>query len=587
MAHLHEMWDKDTHYIINPQENMAITNANGTKNKLQLGDHASEIYTFEIPKVVEGHDMSLCNMVEVHYINVSADKTSKSEGVFKVTDMSVAEDSADTLIFTWKVEGNATMYAGSLNFRIKFACIDENGNYTYKKWSAVYKGITIDDGFDNGEAVAMEHTDILAQWEARIAALESGAAATTEKMDELQSGIDVVADWEAATGNSIKNPLNRIKSLTPTITFIDDDTVNVAAVTRFHSVFDKFKSAGKNLYDKTAKTDGYTLHSQNGSNYETENYSVSDYIAIKAESVYTFSVDGMVAETWRINKVCFYDSNKTFISIVSSPSSPFTTPANAAYLRFSASTDRMNGVDTNAPGKIQLEEGETATAYEEFVKDERNVKGCYGVITYYVENNANLKNLLLSYEDEGFGMLFHADRQNDDDGYSSVKRNLTEAEKNYCAGIRKMRTMGFTNFNYWVAPYGVKDEDMQNLCKRHGAECLLSTSNKAYMKPNGLDSNNEMVSRYALHRCSLNIKKDEEGNDDATIAEVKNLITACASANGWIIVTTHAWQWGEDSYADSKLAEIINYALGNGLCVKTFAEAYEDRKALFMLNELL
>lgn len=173
MAHLHDVKDSDNHYRIEPVT-MAISNANDAKNKLMLGDHDSEIYTFEIPKVVEGHDMSLCDMVEVHFVNIAADKANRSVGVYTVKDMAVAEDAEDTLVFTWKVSGEATVYAGSLNYRIKFACRDENGNYTYKKWTDVYKGITVADGFDNAAAVEKEHSDILAEWGTRLDALEQG-----------------------------------------------------------------------------------------------------------------------------------------------------------------------------------------------------------------------------------------------------------------------------------------------------------------------------------------------------------------------------------------------------------------------------
>ena len=173
MAHLHEVRDADTHYIIDPIT-MAITNANEAKNKLMLGDHGSEIYTFELPEYVEGHNMGLCNMVEVHFINIGANKADQSVGVYPVNDLAIAEDAAGTLVFTWKVSGECTMYPGSLNYRIKFACTDESGNYTYKKWTDVYKGITISDGFDNGAAIAAEYSDILSAWEARLDALEQG-----------------------------------------------------------------------------------------------------------------------------------------------------------------------------------------------------------------------------------------------------------------------------------------------------------------------------------------------------------------------------------------------------------------------------
>ena len=169
MIHLHEVRDQDTHYKINPLT-MEIEDNGSGKNELNLGDHNSEIYTFEIPRVVEGHDMTLCNLVEVHFINIG--KTDKSKDVYTIIDMEHAADDADTLVFSWPVSGSATMYSGNLNYRIKFACIDKNGNYTYRKWTGVYKGITVGDGFDNGEGIEQQYSDVLAQWEARISALE-------------------------------------------------------------------------------------------------------------------------------------------------------------------------------------------------------------------------------------------------------------------------------------------------------------------------------------------------------------------------------------------------------------------------------
>lgn len=171
MAHLHEVRDMDTHFIIDPLNNMAITNANEARNTLQLGDHDSEVYTFELPRIIEGHDMTLCNLVEVHFINAGSDKVHNSNGVFVVEDMEIADDGNDTLLFTWTVSGDGTKYAGSLNFRIKFSCI-EDGKYTYKKWSATFKGIIVADGFDNGEYIETEYADVLAAWESRLVALE-------------------------------------------------------------------------------------------------------------------------------------------------------------------------------------------------------------------------------------------------------------------------------------------------------------------------------------------------------------------------------------------------------------------------------
>lgn len=202
MAHLHEVRDTDTHYIIDPIT-MEIRNANEAKKELNLGDHNSEIYTFEIPKVIEGHDMSLCNRVEVHFINISGDKAYKSTGVYTVKDLSAVEGEENTLAFSWEVSGDATIYAGSLNYRVKFACVDENGKYTYKKWTDVYKGISIGDGFDNGEAIEKEYSDILSEWKSRLDALEKDGSRvkTVNGVEPDENGnveIDVITDEELA-----------------------------------------------------------------------------------------------------------------------------------------------------------------------------------------------------------------------------------------------------------------------------------------------------------------------------------------------------------------------------------------------------
>lgn len=183
MVHLHDVRDTDTHFIIDPVTRV-IKNANSAKNTLMLGDHNSEIFTFEIPKEVEGHDMSLCNKVEIHYIDISADKANKSVDVYKVKNKQIDGEQPDMLVFSWLISGNATKYAGTLNFRIRFACVDEDGVYTYKWHTDIFKGITISDGFDNTAAVVEEYSDILAAWERRIVALEEGGTSSTEDIRE-------------------------------------------------------------------------------------------------------------------------------------------------------------------------------------------------------------------------------------------------------------------------------------------------------------------------------------------------------------------------------------------------------------------
>ena len=75
MAHQHQVVDSDIRFAINPITR-AITRVEAKKSSLVVGDHNSERFTFEIPKIVEGHDMTLCNVIRVHYLNTSSENKS-------------------------------------------------------------------------------------------------------------------------------------------------------------------------------------------------------------------------------------------------------------------------------------------------------------------------------------------------------------------------------------------------------------------------------------------------------------------------------------------------------------------------------
>ena len=165
MEHGHTVYDTDTHFVIDPITR-AITNSESKKNLLIQNDHNSEEFTFEIDKVVEGHDMTLCNRVEIHYSNVDSTKRNSSLGVYEVNDLTENEDGSK-ITFTWVVSENATFYAGTLSFLIKFICV-ENGVITYRWNTAVNNSITIAKGMQNGEAIAEAYPDILNQWKEEL-----------------------------------------------------------------------------------------------------------------------------------------------------------------------------------------------------------------------------------------------------------------------------------------------------------------------------------------------------------------------------------------------------------------------------------
>ena len=173
MAHIHEVIDDDPHFQINPTSRV-ITLMGESEPILIQNDHNSERFTFEMPKIIDGHSMLECNRVRVHFINISsANEFEVSESVYVVTDLNVKKDVNDTVEFTWLIDNTATIHVGTLNFLIEFSCvtegaIDEFGNeltmVNYSWHTGIYKGITVSDGMDNSAAITGKYYDVLDNW---------------------------------------------------------------------------------------------------------------------------------------------------------------------------------------------------------------------------------------------------------------------------------------------------------------------------------------------------------------------------------------------------------------------------------------
>lgn len=104
---------------------------------------------------------------------------------------------------------------------------------------------------------------------------------------------------------------------------------------------------GKNLFDKAAVTNGYTVAPNNGTLVANATISASDWIAVEPNTEY-IQTEGYA--------MAFYDANKAFIS--GGNFTNFTTPANCAYVRLS--------IRNVALATYQLEKGSVATPYEAY-----------------------------------------------------------------------------------------------------------------------------------------------------------------------------------------------------------------------------
>lgn len=162
MAHEHnknDVQDLDSHFIINGDTRMI---SNGThKSVLVQFDHNSERFTFEMPRYIEEHDMSLSDMVQIHYINIGG--AQRNADIYQVDDLVIKSDDPNTIEFTWLVANSATQLAGTLSFVIRFACTVD-GEITYIWNTEIYKDVIISNGIDNTGSVVSEYGDILQEW---------------------------------------------------------------------------------------------------------------------------------------------------------------------------------------------------------------------------------------------------------------------------------------------------------------------------------------------------------------------------------------------------------------------------------------
>lgn len=187
MEHKHSVYDTDTHFSINAITRQ-IKNESNRKTALMQEDHNSERFTFELPRYIEGHDMSLCNSVEVHFLNISTNKKEQKSGRYTVEDLTIKTDDSEKIVFSWLISINATKLVGALTFRIRFKCVEDDV-IKYAWHTAIYKDINILDGINADETFEIEYVDVIEQWKKALAKeITDNVNAGVTEWKELESG---------------------------------------------------------------------------------------------------------------------------------------------------------------------------------------------------------------------------------------------------------------------------------------------------------------------------------------------------------------------------------------------------------------
>lgn len=198
MDHKHGVYDSDTHFTIIPNSRMVKNNPTHKTTVIQH-DHNSERFTFELPRYIEGHDMSICDRVEVHYLNVDTKTKEEHKGVYISDDLHISEEDENIVVCSWLISGNATELVGTLSFVVRYCCVD-GGVITYA-WNSAVATVNVSTGINATDEVITEYADVLEKWKTEL--FNAGyinADAMAAELEQLKSRVRVENDMNSQNG---------------------------------------------------------------------------------------------------------------------------------------------------------------------------------------------------------------------------------------------------------------------------------------------------------------------------------------------------------------------------------------------------
>ena len=143
--------DTENHFKIDSFTRKILNDFPGNNILVQY-DHNSERFTFDMPRYVDGHDMSKVTEVRIHYCNTSTTNQLKSKGIYVPTDLEVVEGDENIITFSWLISSANTRYVGALHFSIQFVCLSESSAIEYSWNTGVYKDVVIIETINNADS---------------------------------------------------------------------------------------------------------------------------------------------------------------------------------------------------------------------------------------------------------------------------------------------------------------------------------------------------------------------------------------------------------------------------------------------------
>lgn len=231
MPHKKIIVDKDPFFTIDTQTRV-ITNQSTKKVTLMKNDHHSERFTFELPRYIEGHDMSTC-YTELHFINADSSTKEETFGVYVIDDLEISAENEGKLTFSWLLSQAATSRAGALLFSIRFSCQDEEGNVVYVWNTAIHTGIAI------ANTICNDGDDTIVDYP-----ISGGVSAEIEELKKKLEEYVTEADVDAKIQN-VKIPVDEALDATS-----ENPVQNKVITEKMEELAAEVESKGESRYPK-------------------------------------------------------------------------------------------------------------------------------------------------------------------------------------------------------------------------------------------------------------------------------------------------------------------------------------------------
>ena len=198
--------DANTRLVIDP-----VTRAIAPKYRRQKavyvakGDHNSVLIAFEMPRYVDGYDMSAEeNSIQIHYANISSEDTTKYSKGFSGAEYVTVEEDEETgeeiVSFCWRLPGTATKYAGIVSVGItveQHAMVDDEMQEIYSWSTAPYGETIVWDSMDNtAETLEKEYSYLVTACNFLVTSM------INEAIDSgTLDGVSVTHSWDGTVLN--------------------------------------------------------------------------------------------------------------------------------------------------------------------------------------------------------------------------------------------------------------------------------------------------------------------------------------------------------------------------------------------------